>query len=137
MADVNFSITNPLEGQEWNGVLILPGPTNVLIAQNGIDEIILNTPFVTFNPNSFYFSNTEYLSWRTQPSNQKYPDSGYSIDIWSFDFWNDAVNNSFTWNQAAAHGPYDLFDNKWSLLYFYNGPTAFGWSRGGQITFTL
>lgn len=86
----------------------------------------------------------EYMSWRTDNSGSQYLTSGYSLDIWSpssteaapTSFYSDIIDNNKTWTELEDDGPYPLNTNKHTLNYYYDGPTALHWSKGGKIGFT-
>ena len=78
----------------------------------------------------------EYLSWRTDNSGSQYLTSGYSFDVWSPSLYVDIIGNSRTWVGLEDDGPYTLNTNKHTLNYYYDGPTAVHWSKGGKIGFT-
>lgn len=86
----------------------------------------------------------EYLSWRTDNSGSQYLTSGYSLDVWSpssteaapTSFYSDIIDNNKTWAELEDDGPYTLNTNKHTLNYYYDGPTALHWSKGGKIGFT-
>ena len=97
---------------------------------------------MTWTPNGFQSygdtdgNGNEYLSWRTDNSGSQYLTSGYSFDVWSPSLYVDIIGNSRTWVGLEDDGPYTLNTNKHTLNYYYDGPTAAHWSKGGKIGFT-
>lgn len=81
-------------------------------------------------------NDNEYLSWRTDNSGSQYLTSGYSLDVWSPSLYEDIIDNNKTWTELQDDGPYTLNTNKHTLNYYYDGPTAVHWSKGGKIGFT-
>lgn len=150
MAQVNFTISGVSEGENWSGYLLFPArsvtqvnSTTVSTAPGtgGLTAVYLNSPAVNFSVAADgYFptaANGEYITWRSATnSSTKYPTSGWGIDIWSNSL---SSSQSNTWGNIVATngGVYNLDAGKWSLFYFYDSPTAYAWSRGGTITFTV
>ncbi len=101
-----------------------------------------NEGAATWTPNGFQSygdtdgNGNEYLSWRTDNSGSQYLTSGYSFDVWSPSLYVDIIGNSRTWVGLEDDGPYTLNTNKHTLNYYYDGPTAAHWSKGGKIGFT-
>ncbi len=78
----------------------------------------------------------QYLSWRTDNSGSQYLTSGHSLDVWSPSLYEDIITDNKTWTELQEDGPYPLNTNKHTLNYYYDGPTAVHWSKGGKIGFT-
>ena len=78
----------------------------------------------------------QYLSWRTDNSGSQYLTSGHSLDVWSPSLYEDIITDNKTWTELQDDGPYPLNTNKHTLNYYYDGPTAVHWSKGGKIGFT-
>jgi hypothetical protein len=154
MSDINYTITdevgNPkLDGFTWTGTIF--GVNLALTPENSIPSSITGTAngvTVTFTPNAVngykvYPSTTDanhYISFRSQNIATQYPNSGYSLDIWSAALYADIVAGSpATWQLITENDPYNLNNNKYTLLYDYTpgNPTAAMWCRGGKINFTI
>jgi hypothetical protein len=149
MANVNYTIAtdvgNPLlEGSGWTGTIVVPSLSNIPGAAvptsvNGV----LGDLTVTFTPdatNGYYVypsttDSNHYVTFRSQNIATQYPNTGYSLDIWSATLYSD-INGGKTWQGLIDDGPYNLNNTKYTLLYDYNAPTAAMWCRGGKITFT-
>ena len=87
----------------------------------------------------------QYVSWRTDDTGTQYLTSGHSFDIWSTGFYIDILEGGQTeggvsggqkrWTELEDDGPYNLNTDKYTLHYYYDGPTALHWSKGGKIGF--
>lgn len=150
MANINYSITtdpsaNPiLEGFTWTGTLSnitaastvnSSKPTSVSGTANG-ETITFNVDAT--NGYNVYPSETgdNYITFRSQNIASQYPTSGFSLDIWSLELYNQIVGGA-TWNDLQLNSPYNLNNGKYSLFYNYNGPNASFWCRGGKISFAV
>jgi hypothetical protein len=78
----------------------------------------------------------EYMSWRTDNSGSQYLTSGHSLDVWSPSFYTQIIDNNKTWTELEDDGPFSLNTEKYTISYYYDGPTALHWSKGGKIGFT-
>jgi len=113
-------------------------PTSITITEVATP----NQTTVTWTPNGFQSygdtdgNGNEYLSWRTDNSGSQYLTSGYSFDVWSPSLYVDIIGNNRTWAGLESQTPYTLNTNKHTLNYYYDGPTAVHWSKGGKIGFT-
>ena len=124
-------------------------PTSITITETATS----NETTVTWNPDSTNgfqsYGDTdgngnEYLSWRTDNSGSQYLTSGYSLDVWSpssgeastTSLYTDIVSNDKSWGELQDDGPYTLNPEKYTINYYYDGPTAVHWSKGGKIGFT-
>jgi hypothetical protein len=155
MADINYSITdeigNPLlEGFTWTGTIY--GVNLGQTPTNSIPTSITSTVgdlTITFTPDAIngykvYPSITDsnhYITFRSQNIATQYPNSGYSLDIWSATMYSDISNPSSpaTWQLLTENDPYNLNNFKYTLLYDYTpgSPSAAMWIRGGKINFTI
>jgi hypothetical protein len=154
MANINYSITdevgNPLiEGFTWTGTIfgvdLAETPDNSFpTSVTGVrgDLTVTFTPHAT-NGYHVYPSITDenhYITFRSQNIGTQYPNSGYSLDIWSAAMYNDIVAGTpATWQLLTENDPYNLNNTKYTLLYDYTpgAPTAAMWCRGGKINFTV
>ncbi len=144
MATVTYSITGAFNGYNaWSGTIIVSSLSNIVSADIPT-TITANPGSISFSPQSFqYYPDTdgngnEYITWRTYNGPSQYPDSGYSLDIWSTDLFND-VNSGSDWSTLISNGSYFLTTNKHTLIYKYEppqGPYAPLYGTGGLITFT-
>ena len=144
MATVTYTITNALNGYNtWSGTIEVGSLTDV-VSSTIPSSVTAGGGSVSFTPNSFQYypdasgNGNEYVTWRTYSGPSQYPDSGYSLDIWSTGVFND-INSGGTWNTLIAAGGYSLTGNKYTLLYKYDapqGPYARYYGQGGVITFT-
>ena len=150
MANITYQITtdiaNPLiEGFVWSGVItgidlgtspLSSYPTSVSGVYGGLN--------ISFNPhatNGFkIYASTQntnhYTTFRSQNVETQYPNTGYSLDIWSAALYND-INNGKSWQALTEDGPYPLNTTKYSLLYNYGGPNATMFIKGGKIAFDI
>lgn len=146
------TITVSASGQQVKGTspnFIDEIPTSITITEVATP----NQTTVTWTPGSTNGFQTygdtdgngnEYLSWRTDNSGSQYLTSGYSLDVWSpsyteaapTSFYSDIIANNKTWGELQDDGPYPLNTEKYTLSYYYDGPTALHWSKGGKIGFT-
>ena len=150
MSDINYSITDIVEGFTWTGTIAgvdlgqTPAnsiPTSITGTANGVTA--------TFTPNAvngynIYPSNdgNHYITFRSQNIATQYPNSGYSLDIWSAALYNDIVAGTpATWQLITENDDigagYPLNTSKYTLLYDYESPNAVMWCRGGKINFTI
>ena len=152
MSNINYSITdevgNPLlEGFTWTGTIygVDLGQTPANSIPTSVTGIVGDLT-VTFTPHAIngyyvYPSTTDsnhYITFRSQNIATQYPNSGYSLDIWSVGMYNDITAGSpATWQLLTENDPYNLNNSKFTLLYDYNAPTAAMWCRGGKINFTI
>lgn len=143
MATVTYTITNALNGYNtWSGTITVANLTDVV--SSSLPSIVTAGGTVTFTPYSFQYypdndgNGNEYITWRNYSGSSQYPDSGYSLDIWSTSLYNAIVGGA-TWNTLIAAGGYTLTSNKYTLVYKYDspqGPYAPYYGQNGIITFT-
>lgn len=135
MATVNYTIATST-GLTWSGSFTVPNTSDVVTSSVPSN---ISAPGVSFAPAAaaqlYPSGNDSYTTWRTYSGASQYPDSGYSLDIWSIDLYND-INSGGTWNTLISHGAYNLNSVKNTLIYYYNGPTAPYWGSGGTVTFS-
>jgi hypothetical protein len=159
MADIKYRIFsdggNPIieSGQAgndgWTGTIF--GVDLAQTPANSVPSSITATfggLTITFTPDAtngykVYPSITDtnhYTTFRSQNIATQYPNSGYSLDIWSESLYNTIANpgnpsSPGSWQLITENDPYNLNNSKYSLLYDYGSPTAARWCRGGKIAF--
>ena len=146
MANITYTISSTTDGMpNWSGTIYgvdtTQTPANSI--PSSVDGVVDGLT-ITFTPHivngyKVYPSTTDtnhYVTFRSQDISTQYPNSGYSLDIWSAALYN-AINGGSTWQGLINGGPYNLNTTKYTLLYDYTpgSPLAQMWSRGGTILF--
>lgn len=141
---VTFQITDVDPGyNNWSGTIEVSSFSNVVKNDASVIITIDGTGY-TFETDNIYGwpddnsgLNDDYVTWRTQVISTQYPTSGKSIDIWSYNLYQDIFVNNFTWTSLASPAGYILNDVKHTLVYDYDVPYAPYYSRNGKITFIV
>ena len=143
MATVTYTISNAIGGYStWSGTIVVSALSDAVLT-NVPTSITASSGSIVFTPSSFeHYPDTdgngnEYITWRNYSGASQYPDSGYSLDIWSTQLFTD-VDSGATWNTLIGAGGYALNSNKYTLIYKYDspsGPYAPFYGLGGLITF--
>lgn len=133
MATVNYSI-NTNTGDDWTGSFTVSSLSDLVFSEAGTPTSVSAGAF-SFVPDNISYYNPGYVTWRSATNQAQHPGSGRSFDIWSLDLYDDIVNLS-TWTNLISVGTYPLTNNKNTLFYDYDTPTALYWGIGGSITFS-
>ena len=158
---ITLSVTSPTEGSSWNvnfsvddatlirnivnfsincptnteGNFSVPSTANISQVVNGYSS---HSDTNGGTPSSLADSGANsYVTWKSILRNGQFPTSGKSLDIWSYQFYNDIMYSSKTWAQIGNGSTYSLNPGKWSLIYDYSSRNVFALSKGGTLTVSV
>ena len=146
MATINLALTDPTEGAPWTVEFTADGATAIkTITGFSLSLITPSFPslFTVSSVNGYGGSGVEYVTWRSTSPEGQHPTSGYSMDIWNQQFYENIMtydsDNGMTWDQmlignGSGGATYPLSSTKYSLIYDYNSLTALVYSKGGTLT---
>lgn len=159
--NITLSLTSPSEGSEWNVSFSVDDATAIRNIVNFFITCSTNTGGNFSVPNTASISQVvngysshsatnggtpstlaesdadSYVTWRSILRNGQFPVSGKSLDIWSYQFYNDIMYSDKTWAQIGNGATYALSPRKWSLIYDYSARAAFALSKGGTLTVSV
>lgn len=159
--NITLSLTSPSEGSEWNvsfsvddavrikdiinfsitcstnteGNFSVPSTSNISQVVNGYSSHSATNGGTPSTPAES--DADSYVSWRSVLRNSQFPVAGKSLDVWSYQFYNDIMYSNKTWAQIGNGATYALSPRKWSLIYDYSSRIAFALSKGGTLTVSV